>query len=135
MKLGLSFPDGPTLPLSAAFSRLKVQHWKWAFAFNCMSSVSCLGICLFLPFPVRCVQLLKEQNSLEILSYPEVNLRLHKHADRPSSRRVIYSAKTLSSSVVKPRNGCILCSTAHLRPSHSQFVINPTRSRIFAPFW
>src|SRR2546429_6026561 len=102
MKLGLSFPDGPTFPLSAAFSRLKVQQWKCAFAFNCMSSVSCLGICPLLPFSVRCVQLLKEQNSLEILSYPEVNLGLHKHADRPSSRRVIYWAKTLSSSVVNP---------------------------------
>ena len=72
-----------------------------------MSSLSCLGICLLLPFSVRCVQLLKGQNSLEILSYPEVNLRLHKHAtERP--RRVIYSAKMLGSSVVKPRDGCLL---------------------------
>ena len=133
MKLGLSFPDGSTFLLSAVFSRLKVQQSKWAFAFNCMLSVSCFGICLLLPFSVRCVQLLKEHNSSEILSYPEVNLRLH---NRPSPRRVIYSAKNaLGSSVVKPRDGCIFCSTAHLRPSHSQFVIDPTRSRIFAPFW
>ena len=55
--------------------------------------------------------------------------------DRASTTRDLLSQNARFVCCKTPRWMPTDCSRVHLRSSHSQFVIDPTRSRIFAPFW
>ena len=140
-----SFPDGPTFPLSAPFSRLKMQTRGYLPRRKVFLICKPSRDLHLTTISRKLCPLLKEQNSLGILPYPESKLGPPKHATerlynasfivvngslRTPPRLSIPSARMLCSYVVKPRDGWIFGG----RPFPIRNLTRPNRECLH-PFW